>query len=119
MHKLRNISISIALALGLSACAWVKPSEQGAHVKVAEASEVGHCRKVGTSTVSVMDKVMGVPRGYRTMAEELANLARNEAPNLQGDTVVPIGDIVNGQQQFEVYDCRVEEGGAMTMPYSQ
>ncbi|MBI5460771.1 MAG: DUF4156 domain-containing protein [Gammaproteobacteria bacterium] len=119
MHSLRIISISIALALGLSACAWVKPSTQGAQVKVAEPSEVGHCRKVGTTTVSVMDKVVGVPRSYRTMAEELANLARNEAPNLQGDTVVPVGDIINGQQQFEVYDCRVEEGGAMTMPYSQ
>jgi hypothetical protein len=119
MHSFRIISISVALALGLSACSWVKPTAQGAQVKVATAEDVGHCRKVGTSTVSVMDKVAGVPRGYRTMSEELANLARNEAPNLQGDTVVPVGDIVNGQQQFEVYDCRVEEGGAMTMPYSQ
>lgn len=117
MNILRN-SLSLIVILGLSACAWVKPSEQGAQVKVAVAADVGNCRKVGNTTVSVMDKVVGVPRSYRTMSEELANLARNEAPNLQGDTVVPVGDIVNGQQQFEVYDCRVEEGGAMTMPYS-
>jgi len=118
MNILRN-SLPVILVLSLSACAWVKPSAQGAQVKVATAEDVGHCRKVGTSTVSVMDKVMGVPRGYSTMSEELANLARNEAPNLEGDTVVPIGDIINGQQQFDVYDCHVEEGGAMTMPYSQ
>lgn len=118
MNIIRN-GLSLLLVLGLSACTWVKPSAQGAQIKVTTADEVGRCRKVGTTTVSVMDKVVGVPRSYRTMSEELANLARNEAPSLQGDTVVPVGDIINGQQQFEVYDCRVEEGGAMTMPYSQ
>ncbi len=117
MHSLR-LSIGLVLALSLSACAWVKPTASGAQVKVAMAGDVGHCRKVGTTTVSVMDTVVGVPRSYRTMSNELANLARNEAPNLQGDTVVPVGDIVNGQQLFEVFDCRVEAGGAMTMPYT-
>lgn len=111
-------SFTLALLISLSACTFVKPNARGAHVKVAEASEVGHCRKVGTTTVSVIDNVAGVPRGYSVLAEELANLARNEAPNLEGDTIVPVSDIVNGQRQFDVYDCRVEEGGAMTIPYS-
>lgn len=117
MSSVRS-SLALVLLLGLSACTFVKPNERGAQVKVAEAAEVGHCRKVGTTTVSVLDKVAGVPRSYNTLAEELANLARNEAPNLEGDTVVPISDIVNGQRQFDVYDCRVEEGGAMTIPYA-
>ena len=111
-------SFTFALVLGLSACTFIKPSDRGAQVKVAEASEVGHCRKVGSTTVSVLDNVAGIPRSYSTLSEELANLARNEAPNLEGDTVVPVSDIVNGQRQFDVYDCRVEEGGAMTIPYS-
>ena len=116
--SITRISVAIVIMLGLSACTFVKPNERGARVKVAEAAEVGHCRKVGSTTVSVLDKVAGVPRSYRTLAEELANLARNEAPNLDGDTVVPVGDIVNGQRQFDVYDCHVEEGGAMTIPYA-
>lgn len=111
-------SFTLVLVLGLSACTFVKPNAQGAQVKVAEAAEVGHCRKVGSTTVSVMDKVAGVPRSYSTLSEELANLARNEAPNLDGDTIVPTSDIINGQRSFDVYDCRVEEGGAMTMPYA-
>lgn len=111
-----HISFTLSVVLGLSACTFVKPNERGAQVKLAEAAEVGHCRKVGTTTVSVLDKVAGVPRSYTTLGEELANLARNEAPNLDGDTIVPVSDIVNGQRQFDVYDCRVEEGGAMTMP---
>lgn len=113
-----RIIVAVFILLGLAACTFVKPSARGAQVKVAEAADVGHCRKVGSSTVSVLDKVAGVPRSYRVLAEELANLARNEAPNLDGDTVVPVSDIVNGQRQFDVYDCRVEEGGAMTIPYA-
>lgn len=112
-------SLLLALLLALSACAWVKPTDRGARVKVAEASEVGRCRMVGTTTVSVLDNIVGMPRGYRTLAEELSTMARNEAANLGGDTVVPISDIVNGQQQFEVYHCQPsEEGGAMTLPYT-
>ena len=114
-----RLSAVLCLALTVGACAWVKPSERGAAVKVAEASEVGHCRKVGVTTVSVMDRVVGVPRSYRTLSEELATLARNEAPNLDGDTIVPASEIVNGQQMFDIYDCVVEEGGAMTLPYPQ
>ena len=112
-----RLSALLCLSLAIGACAWVKPSDRGLAVKVAEPSEVGHCRKVGQSTVSVLDRVVGVPRSYRTLSEELATLARNEAPNLGGDTVVPVSEIVNGQQMFDVYDCVVEEGGAMTLPY--
>lgn len=117
MNLLRT-SLIFALLASLSACAWVKPTDRGARVKVAEAGDVGHCRKVGSTTVSVLDNVVGMPRGYRTLAEELSTLARNEAPNLGGDTVVPTSDIVNGQQQFDVYDCEPDEGGAMTLPYT-
>lgn len=111
-------SLTLALLLSLSACAWVKPTDRGARVKLAEPTEVSHCRKVGTTTVSVMDNVIGMPRSYRTLSEELSTMARNEAPNLGGDTVVPSSDIVDGQQQFDVYDCQPDEGGAMTLPYS-
>ena len=114
-----RLSVLLCLSLAVGACAWVKPSDRGAAVKLADPSEVGQCRKVGVTTVSVMDKVIGVPRSYRTLSEELATLARNEAPNLDGDTVVPASEIVNGQQMFDVYDCHVEEGGAMTLPYPQ
>lgn len=113
-HKL---SVLLCVSFLASACAWVKPTERGANVKLAEPTEVSQCRKVGTTTVSVMDKIAGVPRSYLTISEELATLARNEAPNLDGDTVVPAGEIVNGQQVFDVYDCHPDEGGAMTLPY--
>jgi hypothetical protein len=54
----------------------------------------------------VLDKVAGVRRGYTTVAEELATLARNSAAQLGGDTVVPTSEIVDGTQTFAVYNCR-------------
>lgn len=115
----RKLSALLCLSLLVSACAWVKPTPRGANVKVAEPGEVSHCRKIGTSTVSVLDRVAGVPRSYRTLSEELATLARNEAANLDADTVVAAGEIVNGQQVFDVYDCHPDADGAMTLPYPQ
>ena len=116
---IQKLSALLCLSLMVSACAWVKPTERGANVKVAEPGDISQCRKVGTSTVSVMDNVAGVPRSYRTLTEELSILARNEAANLNGDTVVPAGEIVNGQQTFDVYDCHPDADGAMTLPYPQ
>ena len=85
-----------------------------------EPDALGQCRKVGSTTVSVLDKVAGIPRSYKKLSDELATLARNEAPNLGGDTVVPAGEIINGQRMFDVYDCRPDEqGGAVTLPYAQ
>lgn len=119
MHTLNKFVLLLSIAT-LSACTWVKPTVNAADVKVVEPDALGQCRKVGSTTVSVLDKVAGIPRSYKKLSEELATLARNEAPNLGGDTVVPVGEIINGQQMFDVYDCRPDaQGGAVTLPYAQ
>jgi hypothetical protein len=40
------------------------------------------------------------------VATELATLARNEASNFGGDTVVPTSTVDNGRQSFGVYKCK-------------
>lgn len=117
MKHLRLIILA-GLAMLAIGCTWVKPTERSNEVRLVEPADIGHCRKVGTSTVSVLDNVVGIPRSYRKLSDELATMARNEAPNLGGDTVVAVSDIVDGQQVFDVYDCRPDEGGAVTIPYS-
>ena len=86
-------------------CSWVKPTESGARVRLATAGEVEACANVGTTHVSVMDKLGLVTRNQAKVAGELATLARNSAVELDGDTVVAITQVVDGAQTFAVYQC--------------
>ena len=105
MKRLMDFAAVAVVIAVLQACAWVKPTALGAEVRVATAAEVAGCSQAGSTEVSVLDKVAGVRRGYTTVSEELATLARNSAAQLGGDTVVPISEIVDGTQTFAVYKC--------------
>ncbi len=98
-------SIIILLALYMAACTWVDLSPQGEKVRVLEASEVTACERVGKTTVTTAAKVAVLERHDDKVESELSSLARNSAVNLGGDTVVAIGNPVDGRQVFEVYRC--------------
>jgi hypothetical protein len=96
----------IALASLTSACTWVKVSEQGSSVAVANAANVRSCEKVRTVNVKVKDNFVGsMKRDPNKVATELTNMARNEATQFGGDTVVPVTLIQDGRQSFDVYKC--------------
>lgn len=89
-----------------SACSWVKVSEQGASVAVANAANVRNCEKVRTVNVKVKDNFVGsMKRSPEKVATELTNLARNEATQFGGDTIVPVSLVQDGRQSFDVYKC--------------
>ncbi|MFO7603134.1 MAG: DUF4156 domain-containing protein [Gammaproteobacteria bacterium] len=91
--------------LASTACTWVKLTPEGEKVRVLAIDEVGSCKKLGTTTVSLRAKVAGFERGDEKVKTELEALARNRAIDLHGDTVVPFSDVENGQQTFSVYRC--------------
>ena len=95
------------LAFFISSCAWVKLTPEGKKVVVLDASEVTNCKLLGKSTVSVKADVASIERNKEKVKEELETLARNNAVNLKGDTVVAVTEIHKGQQVFNVYRCRV------------
>lgn len=95
----------LALAATASSCTWVKVSEKGSSVAVANAVNVRGCENLSEVTVSVTSKVGFIKRDADKVATELANLARNEAVGLKGDTIVPSSTIENGKQSFNVYKC--------------
>ncbi|RYZ78242.1 MAG: DUF4156 domain-containing protein [Moraxellaceae bacterium] len=103
MKKLSFVMITMAVIA--SGCTWVKVSEKGGSVAVANAANVRGCENIREVTVSVTSKVGFVKRNSDKVATELANLARNEAVNFGGDTVVPSTTIENGRQSFNVYKC--------------
>lgn len=102
MKKLSLIAVALA---ALSSCTWVKVSDQGSRVAVANPANVRGCENVSEVTVSVTSKVGFYKRNADKVATELANLARNEAVGLKGDTIVPSSTIENGKQSFNVYKC--------------
>ncbi|MFU8815318.1 MAG: DUF4156 domain-containing protein [Pseudomonadales bacterium] len=99
-----STAAALMIALLGSGCTWIHLTDAGAGVAQANASQVANCRQVGSVTSSTPDKV-GVKRGRGKVAEELIVLARNEAANVGGDTIVPAGPAVDGRQDFHVYRC--------------
>jgi hypothetical protein len=94
------------LLVGLAGgCTWVKTTAEGETVRVASAGDVDSCERKGKVTVSVKNRVAAVERKPTKVATELAALARNEAPGMGGDTVVPESAVAEGRQQFGVYRC--------------
>ena len=95
-------------SLSLAACkSWVQLTPEGSNVElVGDASRVANCARVGRANVQTLGKIIVVERGGQRLQDELLTLARNEAADLDGDTVVPESLISNGDQVFGVYRCR-------------
>ena len=94
-----------AIALILPACTWVELTPAGENIRIVGASEVQNCKRIGTTTVSLKDKMLGVERNPERVQRELNTLARNGAADLKGDTAVPMGEPKDGRQQFAVFRC--------------
>lgn len=103
---MKKLTIVVTLGLLLGACSFVKVTDTGNSVAVANASAVGGCSKVSTLTVKTRGNYVGsMKRNPETLAKELTNMARNDAIEAGGDTVVPVSQPVDGKQSFDVYKC--------------
>lgn len=103
---MKKLAIIITGSLLLGACNFVKVTEDGSNVAVANASAVSNCSKISQLNVKVRDNYVGsMKRNPETIGKELANMARNEAMSAGGNTVVPVGEPANGRQTFDVYHC--------------
>ena len=95
-----------ALALPLAACSWgIKLDSGGEKVRTAWNGDVGACKDMGKITVSVLDHVGPVDRSGLKVRDELEVMARNEAAGMSADTIKPLGDPRDGQQQWAAYHC--------------
>ena len=87
--KVKSAIGLLAVLLLVSGCTWVKLTPAGEKVRVLAKSEVGSCKKLGQTTVSLKATVAGFERNAEKVKKELETLARNHADDLKGDTVVP------------------------------
>jgi len=104
---MKKIPLLLAAIVSMTtACSFVKVSEDGSGVAVANAANVRSCEKVRSVNVKVKDNYVGsMKRDPNKVATELTNLARNEATQFDGDTIVPVSLVQDGRQSFDVYKC--------------
>lgn len=122
----------IALAAGImltSGCTWVDVKPAAQNVLVLSKARVANCQRLGTTDVSVAESVGFLNRVPEDVAKDLANLARNQAVEMGGDTITPLSDPRNGKQTFGVYNCvgseqavpaqenSPDDNGVKTIPY--
>ncbi len=109
-----NQKISFILLAGatllISSCATVSLSSAGEKIRILGPDEVSSCRELGRTNTSVTAMALGVPRPPETVAKELETIARNSASNMNGDTIVALTVINEGQQTFMVYKCVNPDG---------
>lgn len=103
MKLLLPIIVAVFMATG---CTWVKPTPSGEQIRVAtDPQTVQDCKKLGNTTVSLLDRVGPIKRDAKQVKDELNVLARNSAAEMGGDTILPVSEIYLGERSFDVYRC--------------
>ena len=94
--------MSAAMVTG---CTWVQLTSEGENVSLAGADRVGNCNRIGSVTAKTLGSIAKIERGGGRLQQELLTLARNEAGDMGGNTVVPESLINDGKQDYGVYSC--------------
>mgnify|MGYP005609464121 FL=1 len=102
---MKKIVIAVCVGFILSSCTWVKVTSNGEGVRLVQSAKaVEPCKKIGKVNTKVVSEVV-FNRDAEKVAGELADLARNEAATLGGDTIVPTSEIIDGRRSYDVYQC--------------
>lgn len=106
MTRLLNAGLLAVTLLSVTACTTIKLTHEGGKARVLSADDVVNCQKKGAATVSVNQKILNiVPKQSSRIAKQLQILARNSVIHMDGDTIVPMSKVDNGQQTFAVFRC--------------
>lgn len=101
VHLLTPLSILI-----ISGCTWVKPIENASDIAVINSSQATLCESIGSTSVSVKDRLGILKRGSDKVAEELTTLAQNSAVNMGGNSISALTEVNDGEQRFGIYNCQ-------------
>ncbi len=93
------------LVASITACQWVKPTDAGHQVSLVKLAHIMNCEKLGATTSKVKARVGLVRRKEREVVDDLVILAKNEAAQIGGDTIIAEGKLNEGQQTFDIYRC--------------
>lgn len=100
------LSVAVVTAMSLSACSWVKPTSEGEKVSLVKDFNVKDCKKLGSTTTSVKDKIGFIERDKDAVMKELTTLAQNTAAKMGGDSIVATSPAKDGEMTFDIYKCK-------------
>ena len=101
---MRRFLSVLTCALTLSACTYVKVSDEGTEIAQARAPDVVNCQHLGEVESQTRDRVL-LKRNTGKVQQELIDLARNQAARMGANAIVPVAEPVNGLQKFNAYRC--------------
>ena len=104
-RTMRYVAIAGVAALA-GGCTWVKLTEPGGGVRVGTVAQVSACKKLGATHAKTSTRVAFFSRSPQKIDSELESLARNEAAEMGGDTIVAQGPASSeGRRSFDVFRC--------------
>jgi hypothetical protein len=95
----------LSTAVLIGGCALVELTPTGAGVRLASPDAVVTCTNLGRITASVVHEVGILPRHPEAVQDNINVTARNRAAELGADTIVPVTEVEDGKQTFEIYRC--------------
>jgi hypothetical protein len=104
----RRVVAALVLVTPLAGCSlfeFVDLTPGGEKVRVLRLEEVSRCTNLGRVTSNTKATVGFIARSRETVQEEVYRLSRNNAADMHGDTIVPLGPMIDGEQGFNVYRC--------------
>jgi hypothetical protein len=105
MTRIFAALLGMIMLTSLSGCTWVKLKPQGERVRILTPAEITQCKYLGRVTSNTAATIGFIARGRSTIQEEVYRLARNNAGDMGGDTIVPTGPLIEGEQTFNIYRC--------------
>jgi hypothetical protein len=89
----------------LPACSTIEATKESKAVTLVKPSNVVGCKLLSTTNVTVTYKIGIVTRDDKVVTEELVTMAKNQAAETGGDSIVAKGPAVEGKQSFDIYKC--------------
>ena len=106
LGKLPGGSGVVFLTVILVGCTWNRSTGPDKQVRIITAEELAGCNNVGTTHVSVVDRLPQMSQTEGAVAAELVSLARTSALQLGGNAIVEMTNIEEGGQSFAIFKCR-------------
>ena len=92
-----------SFSLSLTACSFVEPIPGSESIILSQHQE--SCKKLGNTTVKVLDKTFGISRKKDAIEQELQILAQNSAVKMGGNAIWPVSEIKEGERSYHIFLC--------------